>query len=199
MHLVRRHTTPRVHPCSHAFSPAEHLPPWTSEIPPHLIHAAQLEEQYLARRGEPDAPPPPLIPHPPALPRHLEKVILNARTTGNAASASGVGKSTIASSGGVGAMNGAGTGTGAGVGGADDNSVLPVPNHVVLNHLGTSAIKGGVLAVGTTTRYHRKVRFSLRQILAPIQCLTRFLLISISRRSTTSLSHDPSPIGQPAP
>lgn len=40
----------------------------------------------------------------------------------------------------------------------DDNSVLPVPNHVVLNHLGTSAIKNGVLAVGTTTRYHRKVR-----------------------------------------
>ncbi|KAG8846905.1 hypothetical protein FRB96_001750 [Tulasnella sp. 330] len=38
----------------------------------------------------------------------------------------------------------------------DDNSVLPVPNHVVLNHLGTSAIKNGVLAVGTTTRYHRK-------------------------------------------
>ncbi|KAG9035650.1 hypothetical protein FRB95_010888 [Tulasnella sp. JGI-2019a] len=38
----------------------------------------------------------------------------------------------------------------------DDNSVLPVPNHVVLNHLGTSAIKNAVLAVGTTTRYHRK-------------------------------------------
>ncbi|KDQ11459.1 carbohydrate-binding module family 48 protein [Botryobasidium botryosum FD-172 SS1] len=38
----------------------------------------------------------------------------------------------------------------------DDNSVLSVPNHVVLNHLGTSAIKNGVLAVGTTTRYHRK-------------------------------------------
>jgi hypothetical protein len=132
---------------------AEDLPPWTSEIPSHLIHAAQLEEQYLARRTEPDAPPPPLIPHPPSLPRHLEKVILNARATGNAASASGVGKSSVASVGGVGAISGAGTA----VGGADDNSVLPVPNHVVLNHLGTSAIKGGVLAVGTTTRYHRKV------------------------------------------
>ncbi|KAF8606848.1 AMPKBI-domain-containing protein [Ceratobasidium sp. AG-I] len=137
-------------------SAPEDLPPWTSEIPAHLIHAAQLEEQYLAQRGEPNAPSPPLIPHPPALPRHLEKVILNARTTGNAASASGVGKSTIASSGGVGAMNGVGTSTNVGPGGADDNSVLPVPNHVVLNHLGTSAIKGGVLAVGTTTRYHRK-------------------------------------------
>ncbi|KAG8898702.1 hypothetical protein FRB99_007200 [Tulasnella sp. 403] len=38
----------------------------------------------------------------------------------------------------------------------DDSSVLPVPNHVVLNHLGTSAIKNGVLAVGTTMRYHHK-------------------------------------------
>ncbi|KAH7336966.1 5'-AMP-activated protein kinase beta subunit, interation domain-containing protein [Rhizoctonia solani] len=123
----------------------DHLPPWTSEIPPLLVQAAQLEENYLARRGEPDCPSPPLIPHPPALPRHLEKVILNARTTGNASAASGVGKPTVASMGGVGPA-----------GGADDNSVLPVPNHVVLNHLGTSAIKGGVLAVGTTTRYHRK-------------------------------------------
>ncbi|KAG8686002.1 hypothetical protein FRC09_014402 [Ceratobasidium sp. 395] len=131
-------------------SAPEDLPQWTSEIPPHLIHAAQLEEQYLARRMEPDAPPPPLIPHPPALPRHLEKVILNARTTGSATSASGVTKSAVAAVGGVG--GGVATATG----GADDNSVLPVPNHVVLNHLGTSAIKGGVLAVGTTTRYHRK-------------------------------------------
>ncbi|KAG8955923.1 hypothetical protein FRC04_006371 [Tulasnella sp. 424] len=48
------------------------------------------------------------------------------------------------------------SGTGGGEGAGDDNSVLPVPNHVVLNHLGTSAIKNGVLAVGTTTRYHRK-------------------------------------------
>lgn len=53
------------------------------------------------------------------------------------------------------------SGTGGGEGAGDDNSVLPVPNHVVLNHLGTSAIKNGVLAVGTTTRYHRKVSFPL--------------------------------------
>ncbi|CEL62559.1 SNF1 protein kinase subunit beta-2 OS=Saccharomyces cerevisiae (strain ATCC 204508 / S288c) GN=SIP2 PE=1 SV=3 [Rhizoctonia solani AG-1 IB] len=126
-------------------SAPDHLPPWTSEIPPLLVQAARMEEEYLAQRGQPDAPSPPLIPHPPALPRHLEKVILNARTTGNASAASGIGKPTVASMGGVGPA-----------GGADDNSVLPVPNHVVLNHLGTSAIKGGVLAVGTTTRYHRK-------------------------------------------
>ena len=40
----------------------------------------------------------------------------------------------------------------------DDASVLPVPNHVVLHHLSTSAIKNGVLAVADTVRYKKKVR-----------------------------------------
>lgn len=39
---------------------------------------------------------------------------------------------------------------------ADDASVLPVPSHVVLHHLCTSAIRNGVLAVGNTTRYRKK-------------------------------------------
>jgi len=38
----------------------------------------------------------------------------------------------------------------------DDASVLPVPSHVVLHHLCTSAIKNGVLAVANTTRYKKK-------------------------------------------
>ncbi|KAF9485762.1 hypothetical protein BDN70DRAFT_927131 [Pholiota conissans] len=38
----------------------------------------------------------------------------------------------------------------------DDNSVLPVPSHVVLHHLCTSAIRNGVLAVANTTRYRKK-------------------------------------------
>lgn len=38
----------------------------------------------------------------------------------------------------------------------DDASVLPVPNHVVLHHLSTSAIKNGVLAVADTVRYKKK-------------------------------------------
>ena len=41
---------------------------------------------------------------------------------------------------------------------ADDGSVLPVPSHVVLHHLGTSAIRNGVLAVADTMRYKKKVR-----------------------------------------
>ncbi|TVY81012.1 SNF1 protein kinase subunit beta-3 [Lachnellula suecica] len=38
----------------------------------------------------------------------------------------------------------------------DDNSVLTMPNHTVLNHLGTSSIKHNILAVSATTRYKRK-------------------------------------------
>ena len=40
---------------------------------------------------------------------------------------------------------------------SDDASVLPVPSHVVLHHLSTSAIRNGVLAVANTTRYRKKV------------------------------------------
>lgn len=45
----------------------------------------------------------------------------------------------------------------------DDNSVLNMPNHTVLNHLATSSIKGNVLAVSATTRYKRKVNSCLRK------------------------------------
>jgi len=38
----------------------------------------------------------------------------------------------------------------------DDSSVLPIPNHVVLNHLATSSIKNQVLAISATTRYRKK-------------------------------------------
>ncbi|KAL9641388.1 MAG: hypothetical protein Q9204_000024 [Flavoplaca sp. TL-2023a] len=38
----------------------------------------------------------------------------------------------------------------------DDNSVLNMPNHTVLNHLATSSIKNQVLATSVTTRYKRK-------------------------------------------
>lgn len=40
----------------------------------------------------------------------------------------------------------------------DDNSVLNMPNHTTLNHLATSSIKNGTLAVSATTRYRDKVR-----------------------------------------
>jgi hypothetical protein len=46
----------------------------------------------------------------------------------------------------------------------DDNSVLTMPNHTVLNHLATSSIKNNVLAVSATTRYRRKVRITSAQL-----------------------------------
>jgi hypothetical protein len=70
------------------------------------------------------------LPVPPALPPHLNKVILNVTPK---------------------ELEGTVGGTA-----GDDNSILPVPNHVVLNHLTASAIKNDTLAVGTTTRYRRK-------------------------------------------
>ena len=112
---------------------------WTSEIPTALIEAQEAEEEQREAEDSGHASKPSqqgsdgsatALPHPPALPRQLEKVILNSSpanpsngTTGNT---------------------------------VDDNSILPAPNHVVLNHLTASSIKGGVLAVGTTTRYKRK-------------------------------------------
>ncbi|KAI4177802.1 MAG: hypothetical protein LQ343_000266 [Gyalolechia ehrenbergii] len=42
----------------------------------------------------------------------------------------------------------------------DDNSVLNMPNHTVLNHLATSSIKNQVLATSVTTRYKRKVQIA---------------------------------------
>lgn len=44
----------------------------------------------------------------------------------------------------------------------DDNSVLNMPNHTTLNHLATSSIKNGTLAVSATTRYRDKVSSSSR-------------------------------------
>ncbi|KAF9435173.1 hypothetical protein BGZ76_006755 [Entomortierella beljakovae] len=38
----------------------------------------------------------------------------------------------------------------------EDNSILPVPNHVVLNHLYACSVKEGVLSISVTSRYRKK-------------------------------------------
>lgn len=38
----------------------------------------------------------------------------------------------------------------------DNNSVLPIPNHVILNHLATTSIRHNVLAVASVSRYSSK-------------------------------------------
>lgn len=45
------------------------------------------------------------------------------------------------------------------VGSGDDNSILPKPDHTVIDHLAASPINKGLLSVGVTKRYRRKVRF----------------------------------------
>jgi 5'-AMP-activated protein kinase regulatory beta subunit len=99
---------------------------WTTTIPPPLALYQHLEELASLTPQTPTPPAQsktPNVPAPPQLPRHLEKVILNATareietiTNGNTPNAV--------------------VGTG-----VDDNSLLPVPNHVVLNHLTASAIR----------------------------------------------------------
>jgi hypothetical protein len=208
---------------------------WTIHPPPYLETAAKLEEQEENLRRtqasqSPNAHPHHrrrILPSPPQLPRHLDKVILNARASStntsatnaregrsgsmsgnsergraahaspglwptpmtgispggdrkgrrdsggstdrnpNAPSGGGGGRARRGSSsidvgiyGGLivsegGGMTGVGTGIGSPIG--DDNSVLPLPSHSVVNHLATSAIRNGVLAVATTTRYKAKV------------------------------------------
>jgi len=191
---------------------------WTDEIPPELVIAAREEEAYLAytsgtdyELGIHDHVPAPNIPPAPALPRHLDKLILNSKASGGrgrdkdrqrerdrdrdrdrdrehrrrqgrsmlgmASSIAGdvlredtaAGSETkpipITTASGAdvtfqhlsAAQISAQTPLGLeGPGLSDDASVLPVPSHVVLHHLSTSAIRNGVLAVGTTTRYRKK-------------------------------------------
>lgn len=105
---------------------------WTSEVPASVEIAQETEEALSEHDMDSDAPA--LLPLPPKLPRQLEKVILNSSPA---------------------SVDGSITTAGVLV---DDNSVLPAPNHAVLHHLAASAIKNGILAIGTVTRYKRKVR-----------------------------------------
>ncbi|WFD45120.1 hypothetical protein MPSI1_003797 [Malassezia psittaci] len=105
---------------------------WTSEVPVSVEVAQETEEALHEHQLEANAAG--ILPVPPQLPRQLEKVILNSSPAH--------------------AINNINTNAAV----VDDNSVLPAPNHAVLHHLAASSIKNGVLAIGTVTRYKRKVR-----------------------------------------
>jgi hypothetical protein len=101
------------------------------------------------------------VPQPPTLPRILDKVIVNAEPKRRWEEQPNMGGAPPPA-------------------GLDDNSILAVPNHVVLNHLTASAIKNGTLGVGTTTRYRKKVS-TVRQSLyraIPGYCSDRPMLAS---------------------
>jgi 5'-AMP-activated protein kinase regulatory beta subunit len=117
---------------------------WTTEIPPAVVlyqyieelpHTFQHQNGYRLFLSEIQHLSP--VPQPPVLPRLLEKVIVNNDPGHENRQLPGWDHISPA--------------------GLDDNSILAVPNHVVLNHLTASAMRNGVLGVGTTTRYRKKV------------------------------------------
>ena len=181
--------------------PSGSSPPWTNEIPIQLIHAQREEEEWnehksltAEQRKTIPIPPMPLHPHPPLLPRHLDKPVLGTKAKKTALASAvastpgrskGKDKDKKASGGrrserdrthGPSPLSqdtkggslpeslGLPTNTTSAIlveaPHGDDDAVLPVPSHVVLHHLGTSAIRDGVIAVCDTVRYKKKVRLS---------------------------------------
>ncbi|GAA5893071.1 uncharacterized protein JCM6883_007558 [Sporobolomyces salmoneus] len=114
---------------------------WTQEIPPELeqwgeweLERDQIESDWLNANPNPtnSTPGPVYPPQPPS---------------------AGVPPPTLPAQLEKGPLNHAAYVT---MGSGDDNSILPKPDHSVINHLAASPIKGGFLSVGVTTRYKRK-------------------------------------------
>ncbi|GAA6004686.1 hypothetical protein JCM11491_002195 [Sporobolomyces phaffii] len=114
---------------------------WTQEIPPELeqwgeweVERDQVESDWLAQNPNPThSTPGPIYPPQPV--------------------SAGVPPPTLPAQLEKGPLNHAAYVT---MGSGDDNSILPKPDHSVINHLAASPIKGGFLSVGVTTRYKRK-------------------------------------------
>lgn len=116
---------------------------WTQEIPPELVEWGEWEtEREAVEAHVPGSGPAPTL-SPPPQSSNVPPPSLPAQLE-------------------KGPLNHAAYVT---QGSGDDNSILPKPDHSVINHLAASPIKGGFLSVGVTTRYKRKVR------LPPISCM----------------------------
>ncbi|GAA5986377.1 hypothetical protein JCM10908_003729 [Rhodotorula pacifica] len=118
---------------------------WTQEIPSDLVKWGEweaerdaIENHFYAQHpnGPSDTTPPPEFPPPPPF-AGVQPPSLPAQLE-------------------KGPLNHAAYVT---QGSGDDNSILPKPDHSVINHLAASPIKGGFLSVGVTTRYKRKVYY----------------------------------------
>ncbi|KAK1227717.1 galactose metabolism- protein [Marasmius sp. AFHP31] len=166
---------------SHPYPAAiRYEPGWTSEIPLELIKATAEEEDYLLRTEEQEVEetesdsrhsriPTPDIPIAPALPRALDRAILN-RSTGRRCSQKEAAPSPPISPGSDCGSYSSVERTSTYAAGAasvmtaptlhekieDDKPFLTVPTHAVLGHLATTAIKHGVVAMASTTRYKSK-------------------------------------------
>ncbi|KAJ1972602.1 galactose metabolism- protein [Dimargaris verticillata] len=104
---------------------------YTSTIPEHLYHPHHHHHHHHhANAGGPPKPQ-----QPPTLPPHLSNVLLNhSHSHHNAPSQPHV--RTFQPE--------------------DPSHSVPVPNHVVLNHLFACSIRAGVMAIASTTRYRKK-------------------------------------------
>jgi hypothetical protein len=113
---------------------------WTQEIPPELVEWGEWEAEREAAEGSgfSSLSPHPIPPPPPP--------------------SSGVPPPSLPAQLEKGPLNHAAYVT---QGSGDDNSILPKPDHSVINHLAASPIKGGFLSVGVTTRYKQKVSCSV--------------------------------------
>ncbi|EGG11337.1 carbohydrate-binding module family 48 [Melampsora larici-populina 98AG31] len=101
---------------------------WTTEIPSALISYEEYhDEEGIEGEEEPGPNSAGFAAEPPKLPAQLKEGILNI-------------SSRLTD----------------GLSISDDNSLLPKPDHSVLNHLAASPIKQGLLSVGVTSRYKRK-------------------------------------------
>ena len=110
---------------------------YTQDIPAVFTDPTVMEQYYLTLDQQRNNHHNMAWLTPPQLPPHLENVILNSYSNSEEQ------------------------------GGENNSGALPIPNHVILNHLATSSIKHNTLCVASIIRYRRKY---VTQILyAPLQ------------------------------
>ncbi|KAM3160420.1 FOG1 protein [Lachancea thermotolerans] len=113
---------------------------YTTDIPAVFTDSSVMEQYYLTLDQQQNNQQSMAWLTPPQLPPHLENVILN-----NYSNSSDPGGS-----------------------GSENNSgALPIPNHVVLNHLATSSIKHNTLCVASIVRY--KCKYATQILYSPLQ------------------------------
>ncbi|KAJ1928241.1 galactose metabolism- protein [Tieghemiomyces parasiticus] len=117
---------------------------YSTVVPEHLYQTQRTNSHGHAKAN-----------HPPTLPPHLSQVLLNhSQSHHNNPSQFAP---PVATAPGAAGIVGGGSGAATRVSGpSDPNHVLPVPNHVVLNHLFACSIRNGVMAIASTTRYRKK-------------------------------------------
>ncbi|SCU95347.1 LADA_0G15104g1_1 [Lachancea dasiensis] len=113
---------------------------YTTDIPAVFTDASVMEQYYLTLDQQQTNQQSMAWLTPPQLPPHLENVILNNYSVSSEQGDSG----------------------------SENNSgSLPIPNHVVLNHLATSSIKHNTLCVASIVRYKRK--YATQMLYSPLQ------------------------------